>query len=98
MSEKEKLKPEKVRRYASLSKIELSPGEDESLSRELSTVLEYFRVLGEVDITGVNPTLSLAVERSMDLREDKPVKCNPDNILALSPSRRGRYVKSPSIV
>lgn len=94
----ETLKPEKVRRYANLAKIELSIAEEESLSNELSTVLDYFTVLGELDTSGVEPTLSLAVEGSKDLREDKPVKCDPEDILALAPSRKGRFVKSPGIL
>lgn len=98
MGGNEKLKPEKVRRYANLSKIELSPAEEESLSNELSMVLDYFRLLRELDTSGVDPTLSLAVEGNDDLREDKPVKCNPEDILALAPSRKGRFVKSPGIL
>ena len=92
------MRPETVRRYAALSKIDLSMAEEESLSDEMSSVLEYFKVLSELEITDVEATLSLAVEKTTDLREDEPVKCDPDDILALSSSRKGRFVKSPSII
>ena len=98
MSGRQKLKPENVRRYANLAKIELSIAEEESLSNELSTILDYFRVLVELDTTGVEPTLTLAVESNEDLREDEPVKCDPEDILALAPSRKGRFVRSPGIL
>ena len=50
------LKKEDVKHIANLAKLEMTEGEIEKLTPQLSGVLDYIEQLREVDTTGVEPT------------------------------------------
>ena len=41
---------------AKLARIELTPAEQETYSRQLGQILEYFQKLSEIDVSGVEPS------------------------------------------
>lgn len=54
-----KLDISEVEHIAKLSRLELSSAEKEKFSKELSSVLEYFEKLKEVDVEGVEPCANI---------------------------------------
>jgi aspartyl/glutamyl-tRNA(Asn/Gln) amidotransferase C subunit len=87
-----------IRRLASLSKLVLTSQEEERLKAELSSVLDYFAALDGVDVAGVLPAYALRKgQRSVRADIPSPSRAAPDEILALVPQLKGRYVKAPKV-
>jgi aspartyl-tRNA(Asn)/glutamyl-tRNA(Gln) amidotransferase subunit C len=62
---------EEARKIARLAHLDLAPAELEGLTRDLAGILGYVRQLEEVDVSGVEPTAHVQLER-VALREDEP--------------------------
>jgi aspartyl-tRNA(Asn)/glutamyl-tRNA(Gln) amidotransferase subunit C len=62
---------DQVLHVARLARLRLSEDEVESMSRELSTVLDHIEKISELDLDGVPPT-SHVVEIENVMREDEP--------------------------
>ena len=62
---------EQVLHVARLARLELSDEEVETMSRELSGILDHVDKIGELDLEGVDPT-SHVVELENVLRPDEP--------------------------
>jgi aspartyl-tRNA(Asn)/glutamyl-tRNA(Gln) amidotransferase subunit C len=81
------LTPDQVRHIAKLARLELSEEEVASLATELTNILGYVDMLGEVDTKGVEPTAQVTGLHNA-LREDAlrsvPL-ADPDVLLATSP-------------
>ena len=56
---------------ADMLRIKLSPQDAERLSNDMSSVLDYVRLLGEVDVEGVDP-MGVGFAGYAELREDVP--------------------------
>jgi aspartyl-tRNA(Asn)/glutamyl-tRNA(Gln) amidotransferase subunit C len=56
---------------ADMLRIKLSDADAERLSRDMSSVLGYVRLLDEVDVTGVDP-MGVGFSGYSELREDVP--------------------------
>ena len=67
---------DEVRVIARLAHLALTPAEEERMTRELGNVLAYVRTLQELDVTGVQPTAHVQLER-LPLREDDPGESLP---------------------
>jgi len=65
------LTPEEVDHIALLGRLELTEGERENFTRQLSAILDYFQQLKGLDTTGVPPT-SHVIPMQNVLREDEP--------------------------
>ena len=50
---------EEVRKIAQLARIELTPEEQARHAETISAVLDYMKILNEVDTTGVEPTFQV---------------------------------------
>jgi len=88
---------EDVRHLAWLAKIELSAQEEETLSKQMAEILNYFKVLDKVDTKNIEPAYHVREIKNV-FRPDEPRKANADEILKLAPTKKGRYVKAPKIV
>jgi aspartyl-tRNA(Asn)/glutamyl-tRNA(Gln) amidotransferase subunit C len=62
---------DQVLHVARLARLRLSEDEVESMSRELSTVLDHIEKISELDLDGVPPTTHV-VEVENVMREDEP--------------------------
>lgn len=80
------LTPAQVAHIAKLARITLSTEDIEKMARELSSILQYVDLLGEVDTKNVAPTAQVAGLENA-LREDivRPSEASPDSLLACSP-------------
>lgn len=89
-----------VKHLASLSALELSDDETESLRADLEAILGYVQQLDELDTTGVEPTYQVTglenIWRS-DIVEDQPDSM-VETLLALSDSPKEQQFKVPKVL
>jgi len=85
---------EEVRRLASLSKLFLTRVEEERTRDELSSILDYFRVVDEVAGPGARSGIA---QEAAGLRADEVKPSDPDGVLRGVPHRKGRLVRAPRV-
>ena len=84
-----KLSREEVLHIARLARVALTEAEIIRLSEQLSSILENFEILQQVDTTDVPPTAQSVALQSI-MREDEVVPSLPqEDILANAPRREG---------
>jgi len=90
---------EEVKRIARLARLRIKEGEEEKFQKELSSILDYFAQLKEVDISDVEPTShSVSVENVM--KEDKPREEKLEvrkRLIEQAPDRKEEYIKVKAI-
>ena len=89
---------QEVHKVAHLARLELTPEEEEQFTTQLGDILNYFEQLGELDVTGVEPT-TRAIDISNITRTDTLIP-NPDrdHILAGAPDQEEEFFKVPKIM
>ncbi|MDJ0724232.1 MAG: Asp-tRNA(Asn)/Glu-tRNA(Gln) amidotransferase subunit GatC [Prochloraceae cyanobacterium] len=89
---------EQVKKVAHLARLDITPEEEEQFYTQLSSILEYFEQLSELDTDEVAPT-TRAIEVSNVTRKDE---LNPFNgseaLLEVAPEQEGAYFKVPKIL
>jgi len=89
---------EQVKKVAHLARLDITPEEEEQFYTQLSSILEYFEQLSELDTDKVAPT-TRAIEVSNVTRKDE---LNPFNaseaLLEVAPEQEGSYFKVPKIL
>jgi aspartyl-tRNA(Asn)/glutamyl-tRNA(Gln) amidotransferase subunit C len=92
------LTPEEVDHIALLGRLELTEGERENFTRQLSAILDYFQQLKGLDTTGVPPT-SHAIPLQNVLREDEPKpSLSQQEALANAPQEQQGCFQVPRII
>ncbi len=88
---------EEVRKVAFLARLELTETEEEAFTGQLSSILDYFEQLRELDTENVPPT-TRAIDVSNITRPDivKPYD-DRSAILNRAPDREGDFFKVPKI-
>lgn len=95
------IQKQEVLKIARLARIELGEKEVEKFQKDLSSILDYFELLKEVNTDKVNPTFhpSESYFKENVAREDK---ARPDNIaddlVKQAPDKKDRYIKVKSIL
>jgi aspartyl-tRNA(Asn)/glutamyl-tRNA(Gln) amidotransferase subunit C len=93
-----KITPEEVRETAVLARLELGDEETARLARELGAILAYMELLGQLDVSGVEPTTH-AVPLDCPLAEDTPgPHLTNDEALSDAPRREGPFFEVPKII
>jgi len=89
---------DQVRKVAHLARLELTPQEEKTFTTQLSSILEYFDQLSELDVSGVQPT-TRAIDVSNVVRIDN-LQPFPDReaLLNGAPDRDGDFFKVPKII
>lgn len=89
---------EQVEHIARLARLEFSDAEKETLSVELSQILQYMEKLNELDTEGVEP-LSHPTElvNIMRLDEAKP-SFTPEEALKNAPEKQNSFFKVPKVI
>ncbi len=83
---------------AELARLELSPDERCTFQKQLETVVQYVEKIGELDLTGIEPTLHGQALFNV-FREDVVVpSLDRERVLANAPERNGFEFKLPKIV
>lgn len=89
---------EEVKRVAHLARLEITPEEEKEFTNQLSSILEYFNQLSELDTTDVLPT-TRAIDISNITREDvQKVDGNREALLDNSPEREEDFFRVPQIL
>jgi len=86
-----------ARWIAHLARLELGDTELETISRQLSAILDYIQQLKEVDTDGVEP-LAHPLPIQNVFRPDEPVpSLTADEALANAPKRIGQFYGVPAV-
>ena len=89
---------ETVRKIAELARLDLAREEEESLARHFQQVLEHFRVLEKLDVSGVEAMLG-ASRVSDVVREDVPrPSLPPEAVLGNAPAHTPEFYCVPKTV
>jgi aspartyl-tRNA(Asn)/glutamyl-tRNA(Gln) amidotransferase subunit C len=89
---------EQVRKVAHLARLELTSEEEEQFTTQLSSILEYFEQLSELDTENVPPT-TRAIDVSNITRSDELIPDpNREVILTGAPDREDEFFKVPKIL
>ena len=90
---------EEVRRIAALARLRLAPDEEERLAGELSAILDYVRLLEELDVSGVPPMTHALAAAETPFRDDVVVPgLPPEEALRNAPARAGTCFQVPRII
>jgi len=94
----EKIDTDLVRHIGKLSRIELTDEQVRTFAVQLSSILEYFDKLQELDTEKVEP-MAHAVEMHNVLAEDVVGESlSADDALANAPARDGDFFKVPKVI
>lgn len=89
---------EQVRKVAHLARLELPPEQEEQLTTQLGSILDYFEQLSELDVTDVQPTTrAIDVSNVMRIDELQPYG-DREAILKSAPEQEGDFFKVPKIL
>ena len=92
------LTPDEVRWVAHLARLELSDAELETMTRQLSAIVDYVDQLQQVNTDGVEP-LAHALPVHNVFRDDEPAPSLPvDDALANAPDRHGDFYGVPAVL
>ena len=88
---------EEVRKIARLARIKLTPEEEQRHAETISAVLDYMKLLNEVDTTGVEPTAQVTGLSNV-FREDVVVGCEvKEELKNIWLEKDGRELKVPAV-
>jgi aspartyl-tRNA(Asn)/glutamyl-tRNA(Gln) amidotransferase subunit C len=90
---------EEVRRIAALARLRLLPHEEARLAGELSAILDYVRLLEELDVSGVEPMTHALASAETPFRGDEVrLGLSPEEALSNAPARDGTCFQVPRII
>ena len=93
-----KISKQEVEKIAHLARLELDETAKETMSEQLSHILEYIDTLKHVDVKGVTPASGAAFMNNV-LREDEPAPSpGPEVTLANAPERDEDFYLVPRVV
>ena len=93
-----KITRDEVQRVALLARLQLSPEEENVLTKQLDNILEYMEKLKQLDTEKVTP-LAHVVDVVNAFREDRVVyEPNPERLLANAPAKEKTFLKVPKII
>ena len=88
---------EKVRKIARLARIKLTPEEEKRHAETISVVLEYMKMLNEIDTTGIEPTAQVTGLFNV-FREDVINECNiKEDLINIFPEKEKNELKVPAV-
>lgn len=92
------LKKEEIEHIGWLARTELREAEKELFEKQLSSILDYFAVLDELDTEDVEPTYHVIGIKDV-VREDEPkAALSQSEALRNAPKKEKGYIKSPRML
>lgn len=92
------LSKEEVKKVANLARLKITAEEEASFAPQLSSILDYFEQIQELDTDDVEP-MTRAIDVSNITREDKQVTYSErENILDSAPEREDDFFRVPKIM
>ncbi|MGB2728625.1 MAG: Asp-tRNA(Asn)/Glu-tRNA(Gln) amidotransferase subunit GatC [Halobacteriota archaeon] len=92
------IRKEEIEHIGWLARIELREAEKELFEKQLSSILDYFAVLDELDTEDVEPTYHVIGIKDV-VREDEPKDAlSQSEALRNAPKKEKGYIKSPRML
>lgn len=92
------LTPDEVRHIAHLARLGISEEDVAHFSEQLSSILDYFEELKQVDTDGVPPT-AYALDLHNVLRSDETAPCSdPADVFANAPAQENGYFRVRAVL
>ncbi|MGB5592737.1 MAG: Asp-tRNA(Asn)/Glu-tRNA(Gln) amidotransferase subunit GatC [Crocosphaera sp.] len=89
---------QQVQKIAHLARLDITPREEEQFASQLSSILEYFEQLSELDTDNVLPT-TRAIELSNITRQDtSQLYTDRESLLKEAPTPEGDFFRVPQIL
>lgn len=85
-----------VEHLEKLAKLRLKDDEVERIKKDMADILEYMKLLDEVDVSGYQGMTS-PIETSLELREDQAIKFDASKILKEAPRLENNLIRVSSI-
>jgi aspartyl-tRNA(Asn)/glutamyl-tRNA(Gln) amidotransferase subunit C len=93
-----KITRDEVKRVALLARLELSEEEENRLTEQLDSILQYMEKLGALDTANVEP-LAHAVDIANAFRADRVTnEPQAEALLANAPDREKTFLKVPKVI
>ena len=99
------IKKEEVQHIAKLARLGITKKEEEKFQKDLSSILDYFNSIKEVDVSKTEPTFhpteyffkrKLEIMRE-DLVESQPVETT-NKLIEAAPEKKKRHIKVKAIL
>lgn len=84
---------DEVRYIAKLARVALTDAEVERLGGELSTILDHFRVLNDIDTQGVPPTAQSFDLHNVERTDETRPSFVREDVLRNAPRREDGYIR-----
>ncbi len=89
---------QQVQKIAHLARLEITPAEEEQFANQLSSILDYFEQLSELDTSDVPPT-TRAIEINNVTRSDTQISYSDRQaLLQEAPQAEGDFFRVPQIL
>jgi aspartyl-tRNA(Asn)/glutamyl-tRNA(Gln) amidotransferase subunit C len=82
-----------------LSRLELAPGEIETMAEQLDRIVAFVKKLQSVDTADVEATSAAPAARDDALRDDEVVPgLDREDVLSRAPDRKGAFFRVPRVI
>jgi len=88
------LSREEVRHIAKLARLKLTEEEVEKFQQQLSEVLNYMRVLNDVETKDIEPTAQVTGLENVFREDEVSPSLEPQQVLSGAPAREGNLFKT----
>jgi aspartyl-tRNA(Asn)/glutamyl-tRNA(Gln) amidotransferase subunit C len=89
---------EQVHKVALLARLELTPEQEEKYAVQMSSILDYFEQLSELDTTDVEPKTRAIDMNNITRSDERSAYQNLNGIYAAAPDRETDFFKVPKIM
>lgn len=92
------LTTDEVRHIANLARVALSDAEVERFREQLSSILEHFETLNQIDTSDVPPTAQTLDLVNVERPDESRPSAATDDILRNAPRREGPYLRVRAVL
>jgi aspartyl-tRNA(Asn)/glutamyl-tRNA(Gln) amidotransferase subunit C len=89
---------EQVKKVALLGRLELTTEEESQFSTQLSSILDYFEQLSELDTTDVEPTTRAIEVKNITRLDEQKTYNDREGLLNQAPQRDDDFFRVPKIL
>ncbi len=87
-----------VQHVALLARLELTSEEEEMYTSQLGRILDYVRILQDLDTSEVPPTAHVLPLQNIFREDEVGEHLDVEDVLANAPDRKGNFFRVPKIV
>ena len=87
-----------VKKVAKLANLSLKENEEEKFEKQLSSILDYFKKLEEIDTSGVEPTSQVTGLENVTREDKAQPSLDQDEVLSNTKSQHNGFFKVKGIL